>query len=537
MKKIISLIKASMTESMDVFRIKNKNQSNTSKKVLPIVLFIFIFFMMWTYANTIMEQLDGANVEYVGLSIFVILTTVLTIIEGVYKTSSLLFNCKDDNLMFTLPIKRGTVLFIRMFKFYVFELLYNSMFLLPAMVAYIRWADNISWTYYLVSIIGLLLFPIIPIALSCIFGMIISFISTKFKRKNIVQIIVTTVILVGAMAFSFNSNGLLNKIVENATSINEMISKIYYPAGLYIDLITNFNIQSLLIFIGLHLGVLAITILVLSKIYFRINSNSKKVTTKKSNTEYKVKTNNKTIALIKKEIKKFVSSPVFVTNAGFGLVLFILGCILAAVNFDGIVNPLINEGGIAIELIKSYIPLALLVFIVAASLMTSITSSMISLEGKSFNILKTLPLKPYTIIQSKVLTAIIIMIPFILIGDIIIIARFGCTLIQGIMILIASIILPLVSETIGIIVNLKYPKIDASSDTEVVKQSLSSTIAVFAGMGLIGITIYGAIQLLSRSVHNDIIMGIILGAYILIYLGLWIHLKRVSVKRFNEINT
>ena len=536
MKKIISLIKASMTESMDVFRIKNKNQSNTSKKVLPIVLFIFIFFMMWTYANTIMEQLDGANVEYVGLSIFVILTTVLTIIEGVYKTSSLLFNCKDDNLMFSLPIKKGTVLFVRMFKFYVFELIYNSMFLLPAMVAYIRWAD-ISWTYYLVSIIALILFPIIPIALSCIFGMIISFISTKFKRKNVVQIIVTTVVLVGVMALSFNSNGLLNKIVENATSINEMISKIYYPAGLYIDLITNFNIQSLLIFIGLHLGVFAITILLLSKIYFRINSNAKKVTSKKSNTEYKVKTNNKTIALIKKEIKKFVSSPVFVTNAGFGLVLFILGCILAAVNFDGIVNPLVNEGGVEIELIKSYIPLALLVFIVAASLMTSITSSMISLEGKSFNILKTLPLKPYTIIQSKVLTAIIIMIPFILIGDIIIIARFGCTLIQGIMILIASIILPLVSETIGIIINLKYPKIDASSDTEVVKQSLSSTIAVFAGMGLIGITIYGAIQLLSRSVHNDIIMGIILGAYILIYLGLWIHLKKVSVKRFNEINT
>ena len=51
--------------------------------------------------------------------------------------------------------------------------------------------------------------------------------------------------------------------------------------------------------------------------------------------------------------------------------------------------------------------------------MKSITSSMISLEGKTFSILKSLPVKPYTIIKSKILTAVLIMIPCILIGDII----------------------------------------------------------------------------------------------------------------------
>ena len=538
MKKLISLIKASMTESMNLFRIRNKNQSNASKRILPIVLFCFIFLMMWVYANGIMEKLDALNAEYVGLSIFIILTTILTIVEGVYKSSSLLFNCKDDNLMFTLPIKRGTVLFIRMFKFYVFELLYNSMFLLPAMVAYIRWADNISWTYYLVSIIGLLLFPIIPIAISCIIGMIISFISTKFKRKNVVQIIVTTVFLVGVFALSFNSNGLLNKIVENATSINEMISKIYYPAGLYIDLITNFNIQSLLIFIGIHIGVAALTIFVLSKIYFKINSNTKKVSAKKTNnSSYTIKTSNQTVSLIKKELKKFISSPVFVTNAGFGLVLFLLGVIIAVIKFDGFASSIADATQMDIGVIQSYIPLALLAFIIAASLMTSITSSMISLEGKSINLLKSLPIKPYTIIQSKVLTAVLIMIPVFLVGDIIVIARFGCSIPQAIMILVGTIVLPFVSETIGIIMNLKYPKMDATSDTEVVKQSFSSTISVFIGMGLIGVTAFGIYSLFARSVHSDIIMAVVLGVYILIYLGLWIYLKKTSEKRFNELKT
>ena len=37
----------------------------------------------------------------------------LQIMEGIYKTSSLLFNCKDDNLLFSLPIKRSEVLLDR----------------------------------------------------------------------------------------------------------------------------------------------------------------------------------------------------------------------------------------------------------------------------------------------------------------------------------------------------------------------------------------------------------------------------------------
>ena len=40
-------------------------------------------------------------------------------------------------------------------------------------------------------------------------------------------------------------------------------------------------------------------------------------------------------------------------------------------------------------------------FIIVSTFMSSITSSMISLEGKKINLLKSLPIKPYTIIQSR----------------------------------------------------------------------------------------------------------------------------------------
>ena len=155
MKKIFSLFKACMTDNMNLFKIKSKKQSGISKIILPVFLFGFIFVYILSFANLIIEPLVEVKQEYVLLSLFVSFTFIMTLIEGIYKSSGLLFNCKDDNLLLSLPIKKSTVLFIRVFKFYLFELMYNSLFLLPAMIAYAN-NVNVGSTYYLVSLFDLI---------------------------------------------------------------------------------------------------------------------------------------------------------------------------------------------------------------------------------------------------------------------------------------------------------------------------------------------------------------------------------------------
>ena len=536
MKKIVSLTKACMTENMNLFRVKGKNQNERSKKIIPIVLALIIFFTIWSYANMIMETLVQMHIEYILLTVYVAITTILTLVEGIYKSGNLLFNCKDDNLLFSLPIKRSTVLFIRIFKFYVFELLYNSLFLLPAMVTYVRYV-NVDVSYYIVSFIALLLLPIVPIIISCVFGFITTTLSSKFKFKNIVQIVITTIILLLVMYASYNFNNMINSLAQNAANINEIVTKIYYPAGAYIKLVTDFNIQDLLIFVGVHILIFAISIFLLSKVYFKINSSTKSVKMGSKNKNYTIKTNKPLNSLIKKELKKFIDTPVFVVNAGFGLVLFILACVFVCFKFDSVPEMLASkEIPVTIEQLYSYIPVVLFGLIGVSAFMTSITSSMISLEGKSFNILKSLPVKPFTIITSKILSAVLIMVPFILIGDLIFFVRFNFNIIEIITIIVASILLPLIAETIGILVNLKYPKMDAENDTEVVKQSMSSMIAVFLGMILTGLTIVGLVIGIMRSISVDIIILIGLIIYLLLYLILVLYLYKNSVKDFNKIN-
>ena len=105
------------------------------------------------------------------------------------------------------------------------------------------------------------------------------------------------------------------------------------------------------------------------------------------------------------------------------------------------------------------------------------------------------------------------------------------------MIILGSVIFSFVSELIGIICNLKYPKLDASNDTEIVKQSMSATIAVFIGFALVGLTVLLLVWLLSLNLLNHIIMFIVVGLYALICLGLWLVLVNKSNKWFNNIDS
>ena len=532
MKKIISLIKATMTDNMNIFKIKN---TSGKKTILPFILAITCMFSVGSYANMIIESLTSTKSEYILLSLFTIVTFFLTLVEGVYKSSNLLFNCKDDNLLFSLPIKRRTVLFIRIFKFYVFELLYNSLFLFPAMIVY-SINVRVGISYYIVSLFMLLLLPIIPIVISCLIGGIISSTSSKFKFKNMAQVIVTTLLLLVIFYFSFNMENILSNFSNNASHINSIITSLYYPANAYVKMVTDFKVIDLLLFIVINILIFIIGIYIMSIRYFKINSRVKEEKNDSKKKNYIVKVTSPKISLIRKELNRFFNTPVFIINAGFGLVLFIVGIIAICFKFDSLVSGIIVEGNISINEVNSYIPIILYGFVCFTSFMTSISSSMISLEGKSINILKSLPVKSTNIIMSKVVTSVLIMIPVILLGDIIMFIKFSFNIIEILMIIIGSILLPLVSETIGIIVNLKYPKMDAENDTEVVKQSMSSMISVFIGMALSFITIFVLVMLLNVGVSNILVLILSNLFYMFIFGLLLIYLNKCGSRDFNRIN-
>lgn len=543
MKKLLSLLKATMSQDMSLFRIKARNESRARKIVLPIVLALVVMFSVGSYVAILAEKLAPSHLTYIVLTIFIMVTSLLTIIEGVYKSQGILFEARDNELLFSLPITQSKIFFIRIFKLITFQFLYNSLFMLPAIIVYAMY-EKTNVSFYLISTVMLVLLPIIPTILGCIFGYIIKGLSAKFKARNIMQVLFTSLILLGIFYVSFNMQGMVANIVQNANSIQEIITKIYYPAGLYINLIQNFNILDLIILLAINIIPAIVFVYVASIFYFKINSklgekgngNKKVGVAKTTEKTYRVRT--QLSGLIHKEMKRFFSSPVFMVNAGFGMVLMIAVTFALSINFDGMINSMMQgmetEIPIPIGEIKNMMPKVFYGFVIFISCMTSITSSMISLEGKSFNITKSLPVETEKILLSKVLTSNILSIPIFLICDVIFFIAFKVAIIDIVFILLASIVMPTLTALIGILMNLKYPKMNATSDTEVVKQSMSSMLSVFMGMFVAILSI--AIMIMGNNYNTNLFVALELLTFSIITVMLWRILKKYGAKRFKEIN-
>ncbi len=109
MKRLISLIKATMTSNMQLFKINTKGKKGKVNIMLVSLIAIYLMGAIFGYAWYFLDKLSQANIEYLLLPLAVFFISLFTIVEGIYKCGPLVFNCKDDQFLLSLPIKKNTL--------------------------------------------------------------------------------------------------------------------------------------------------------------------------------------------------------------------------------------------------------------------------------------------------------------------------------------------------------------------------------------------------------------------------------------------
>ena len=488
MSKIVSLLKATMSEGMNIFSYGQKQK--TSQRILPIALGALVFLVLFSSASSVMTELKGDGKEYIILALFVFITTILAVTEGIYKSGSLLFSCRDNDMLLAMPIKKSTITFIRIFKFYAFQLIYSLIFLGPAILAYILYG-NINASFFLVAIIMLLFIPVIPVAVSCLIGAFTSAVSSRTKHKSAVQVILSIFFFILTFALVFAINSMSDNIGAIAGEVGNNIIRYYYPAEAFVNLAMSFSVIELLKFIAINLAIFAVVVLIIGKFYFPI-VNRVNIVKRDTKTVGKLRFAHlsQTKAIVRKEIIKYFSTPVLLTNTAVGLILFVIGVGALCIKFDDLLSSINSEDiPFTADQIRSFIPGITFALVAFTSLMTFITTTSISLEGKAFNILKTMPISGKKVIYSKILAAMILITPLIAIGSIVMFIKFQFSIIDLLLILAATVIMPLVTETIGIMIDLKYARFNYVSDAEIVKQSQGIMVSSFLGLAMTIVTI------------------------------------------------
>jgi ABC-2 type transport system permease protein len=255
----------------------------------------------------------------------------------------------------------------------------------------------------------------------------------------------------------------------------EGISKYLVTGKWFVNAIHEFNILALLGVIGVSLALLAGFVLLIEKVV--VKTNQMNLTTRVSNSKKAAVSKQRPMILniIQKELKKFFNVTIYVFNSGFGPIVLAIGGLAVLIFKEDLIGAvdLFSELNLSIE--------PLLLIVVGFIISTVFTSAIsLSLEGKNFWLLKSLPIKAETVMFGKMFFNVLIVLPF----AIFFIFMAGIALEIELINVLVSIIyvtsLSFLSSALGSIVNLHFPKFNYVNETEVVKQSLGAILGMFS---------------------------------------------------------
>ncbi|MDO4978655.1 MAG: hypothetical protein Q4E47_00680 [Candidatus Saccharibacteria bacterium] len=505
MKKLFSLIKAGFSQDLNLFEFQSKSRG-ASKYVLVSLVGLLVMYCVGNLTSQTLDGLMAVGAEEAILPLVAVLLTGLVFFEGIYKAGGILFESKDNDMLFAMPIPKHQIIILRLAKFLAFEYIYIALFFIPVLAVYIFKVQP-SPDFYIASLITFFTLPILPIVVSSIIGFLVKLFTSRFKAKRVMSTVLTLVfsaLFVAAIAVVSIQNE--NDNTNMLSDISGAISANYYPAKAYLDLSHEFNLETLGVLICINYLPLILVVMIFSKSYFRIIARLSEHAGPTSNKTATVKASTKISSLLRRELSRFFASTTYVFNATFGLIMMILAT-GALVVYKG----KIMEAAAQVEE-SGFSPMTVLPFlycgaIVLTSCMTCLTSSSISLEGKSFGLTTSLPILPRELFRAKILFSNVITIPVILLCDIVFCIAYTPSMLAIVLIFLFSIIVPTMNATLGLIINLRFPKMQYSNETEIIKQSTSSLISTFGGMG---IAFASLLPMVPFTEHMDIYFTVLL---------------------------
>ena len=471
MKKLWILIRVQIYNFFPINKIlysKNNKSSGSITSLGIIALFVSSCIYNIMTAKTLVQvgQQELIPAYMSAVSSFAIL--FLTI----FYSNGILFGSRDMEVLLSLPVKCLDIISSKFMFMYLLNFFIGLMFMLPGGIVCVG-SESLGAVDIILFFLSILFVPLIPMCIASCMGIIIVVASSFFKRKNIVALIFSFVMIgaIGYIAVSAmgneNSIGIiLAKQITGLYPISKLFMQ-YYNFPMYIG--EGF-------FIFLSTAVFYIFIKIVSVKYRLLNTLAK---TTPGYADNKETYNRKSlfVALYKKELGRFLSSYMEVLNAGFGVILLCVFSIFL------LFNPVEQIGWyMGIENINEYFSNLSPNFIAAMLVISCPAASAISLEGKNIWILQSSPAKVKTILNSKIALNLTLHMIGYIISVFVFILKLDMNFIQILNLIIVPICYSLFITVTGVALNKKYPNYEWESEMIVVKQSMPVILSGLIGM-------------------------------------------------------
>lgn len=487
MNKALKILKVNL---FNIFGINKFLKKSLIKKIGTLIFIIYVvlsvMFSLGFTSLMMAENFVKLNMMPLFLSLNISIASAFVLIMTMRTSKTNLYDSKDKDLLLSLPLTVKEIILAKVLDMYVISLLISSIVTIPTLAVYWMKAP-VNLTFVLLYILSILLIPIIPTIIGSFFGYFVAKFSSKSNKKNIIEIVLSFIFFFIFFFIQMNISSALKLVVSNTNTIDNIMKYLSYPTYLLREALFNGNILYFIFYLIINFLFIYLFISIIKKSYVRIVSRSNESTVSKRKKQQKIISSSIIKALLIKEKRKYFSSPIYVINSSFGIVImFLLSMGTLFYSKEEILILL----GVTANMSPSFMILIFLLFVIG---MTNITASSISIEGSKFWISKSLPIKEKDIIFSKVMFSLLIMIPISIVSIVITTISFKLLFIDSLLLILFVSVYAIVISKFGMLINLKFPKMDAINDQVVVKQSLSSVITILGPM-LIFILILTASQ-------------------------------------------
>ena len=476
--RYLLLLKMQLYNSFGVNRMLHSHSKKEKQRSTALGgLAILIIGLMIAYSTIISMSMARMGAVNILPTISALICSLITLILTFLKSSGVLIGLRDYDMVMSLPVKNSEVVLSRLTMVYLANLLISMIVALPSVVIFWTNAET-GIAGNIMFLLSILFLPVIPMIISLGLGVLISAISSRSKHKNILSLVLSTLIVLLIVAASTKAQNMnSDEILNIGILFSNMAKKLYPPAGLISKAVEQQNWLYFLAFIGMSVLTSAIFSGIAAHFYQKLNTTAFHHSAAKSEGKI-LQASSPFKAMYKREFDRYFSCTIYALNSTIGMVLLLVAAFLLL-----FISPeaLEQQSGIAglSQMLRRVLPLVIAVFVT----MTSTASASLSLEGKNRWIMCSVPVRAIDIFNSKIAVNLTVICPFALISAALMGFKMGISLKQAILLFIVPTVYSCFISVLGMYMNVKFPKYDWTSEYYAIKGGAVSVLATMgAGM-------------------------------------------------------
>ena len=421
--------------------------------------------------------------------------SLLSFVFTLLKTNGYLFGFKEYDMLMSLPFEARTVAGCKFLYMYINSLPWYLSISLAMMIGYGIYARP-AWPVYPVWLVLSLLLPVIPMLIAVFLGFVIARISAGFKRKNIVQTILTLVFVLFCFSLRFIIEDLFRNdkvaaTLEAAMRMTGGAARVYLPAGWFSRAVTALDVPAMLLLIVVSAALFTALFVLVGRSYRQINSALR---SRAAAGRYRMTAQRRrspVVAIAFKEFRRFTGSTAYMVNGGLGEILSALVGILALVIGPDRIIAMVTQGApIDSVMLRPAIPFIVYFFIG----MVATTACSPSLEGKNYWIVQSLPIEKKTLYRGKMLFNMALATPFMAFATLCLCVAARVPVLETALYLLQGLALCAFSTAWGCVCGMRHMRLDWENEIEVIKQGAAVAIYMLPNMfAVMGLTVLSVV--------------------------------------------